>query len=134
METPRSSVEWPARHASIRTQRQARRSSPSACWMRLGKPPRRRSASSLRRNAIWRRTTPDLGPMNGRDQRGYAMAALLVTLSVMAVLMTAIMPAWRHIAQRDREEEMIFRAKQYARAIGLFQKKGGPGVLPQNID
>jgi type II secretory pathway pseudopilin PulG len=62
------------------------------------------------------------------------MAALLVTLSVMAVLMTAIMPAWRHIAQRDREEEMIFRAKQYARAIGLFQKKAGPGVLPQNID
>lgn len=62
------------------------------------------------------------------------MAALLVAMSVMAVLMTAMMPAWRHLAQRDREEEMIFRAKQYARAVGLYQRKAGPGVLPPNLD
>ncbi len=45
------------------------------------------------------------------------MAALLVALSVMAVLMTAVMPVWHHMAQREREEEWVFRGRQYARAI-----------------
>jgi type II secretory pathway pseudopilin PulG len=62
------------------------------------------------------------------------MAALLVGLSIMAVLMTVAMPTWRQIAQREKEAELIFRGQQYARAIGLFQKKSGPGVLPPSID
>jgi len=62
------------------------------------------------------------------------MAALLVALSVMAVLMTAVMPVWHHIAQREREEEWVFRGRQYARAILLFQRKAGPGVLPPTVD
>ena len=59
----------------------------------------------------------------GRGNRGYAMAALLVAMSVMAVLMSALMPVWSHMATREKEEELIFRGKQYARAIGLFQRK-----------
>ena len=62
------------------------------------------------------------------------MAALLVGLSIMAVLMTVAMPTWRQIARREKEAELIFRGQQYARAIGLFQKKSGPGVLPPSID
>jgi type II secretory pathway pseudopilin PulG len=62
------------------------------------------------------------------------MVALLVALSIMAVLMTAAMPTWRQAAQREKEAELIFRGQQYARAIGLFQKKSGPGVLPPTID
>jgi len=72
--------------------------------------------------------------MNLRGQQGYAMVALMVGLAIMAVLMTAAMPTWRQIAQREKEAELIFRGQQYARAIGLFQKKSGPGVLPPNID
>ncbi len=56
-------------------------------------------------------------------ERGYAMAALLVGMSVMAVLMSAAIPSWTHAAQREREEEYLFRAKQYARAIRLWQDK-----------
>ena len=56
-------------------------------------------------------------------QRGYAMAALLVGLSVMSVLMGAMLPVWTHMVQRDKEEELVFRGQQYARAIGLFQRK-----------
>jgi type II secretory pathway pseudopilin PulG len=67
-------------------------------------------------------------------QEGYAMAALLVALSVMAILMTAAMPVWKHMAQREKEEELVFRGKQYARAIGLFQRRAGPGVLPPSLD
>ena len=51
---------------------------------------------------------------------GYAMAALLVALAVMAVLMSAALPVWRHDAQREKEEELVFRGQQYVRAIRLF--------------
>lgn len=62
------------------------------------------------------------------------MAALLVALSVMAITMTAAMPVWHHAAQREKELELEFRGGQYARAIALFQRKSGPGVLPPNLD
>jgi type II secretory pathway pseudopilin PulG len=65
---------------------------------------------------------------------GYAMAALLVTMGVMAVLMSAALPVWRHQAQREKEAELIFRGEQYARAIGLYQRKMGPGNYPPSVD
>jgi type II secretory pathway pseudopilin PulG len=61
------------------------------------------------------------------------MAALLVGMSVMAVLMSALLPVWSHMAQREKEEELIFRGKQYARAIGLFQRKFA-NTAPPTID
>ncbi len=76
------------------------------------------------------------GNMQIREARGYAMAALLVGLSVMAVLMTAALPVWSHWAKREREEEWIWRAKQYARAIVLFQRSGkfGANTFPPSFD
>ena len=61
------------------------------------------------------------------------MAALLVAMSVMAVLMSALLPVWSHMATREKEEELIFRGKQYARAIGLFQRKFA-NTAPPTID
>jgi type II secretory pathway pseudopilin PulG len=61
------------------------------------------------------------------------MAALLVAMSVMAVLMGALLPQWSTLAKREREEELIFRGKQYARAIGLFQRKFA-NTAPPTID
>lgn len=69
-----------------------------------------------------------------RPQRGYAMAALLVGLSVMAVLMSVALPVWNKQAQRDREEEYLFRAHEYARGVMKFQQKSGPGTLPPSLD
>ena len=64
------------------------------------------------------------GAQAGRfDQRGYAMAVLLVTLAVMGIAASVAMPIWRTVVQRDKEEELIFRGRQYARAIGLFQRR-----------
>jgi type II secretory pathway pseudopilin PulG len=68
------------------------------------------------------------------NDRGYAMAALLVTLGVMAVMMGAALPVWRHQAQREKEAELVFRGEQYARAVGLYQRKMGPGTVPPNVD
>lgn len=62
------------------------------------------------------------------------MAALLVGLSIMAVMMTVVMPVWNQAARREKEAELVFRGEQYARAVGLFQRKSGPGVLPPTID
>jgi type II secretory pathway pseudopilin PulG len=72
--------------------------------------------------------------MQLRGQHGYAMVVLLVGMSVAAVLMSAAMPVWKQSVQREKESELIFRGQQYVRAIGLFQKRAGPGVLPPNVD
>lgn len=69
-----------------------------------------------------------------RREDGYALVALLVAIAVMAVMMTAALPVWKTTAQREKETELIFRGQQYARAIGLYQKKMGPGTLPPSID
>lgn len=70
------------------------------------------------------------GALARNRESGYAMAALLVGMSIMAVLMTAALPSWTHMAQRDKEEEYLFRAKQYARAVRQFQDKNGGGMIP----
>jgi type II secretory pathway pseudopilin PulG len=68
-----------------------------------------------------------------RREEGYAMTVLLVAMSVMAVMMTVAMPVWKQIAQREKEEELVFRGEQYARAIGLFQRKFANSA-PPNLD
>lgn len=73
----------------------------------------------------------DLGGQAG--QRGYAMAALLVMVSIMALMMIALLPVWRHQAQREKEAELAFRGEQYARAIYLFRTKNG-NQPPPNVD
>jgi type II secretory pathway pseudopilin PulG len=73
------------------------------------------------------------GQLEGGES-GYAMAALLVALSVMSVLAAAAMPSWKQMSQREKEAELVFRGQQYARAIGLFQRRAGPGVNPPNLD
>jgi type II secretory pathway pseudopilin PulG len=72
--------------------------------------------------------------MQLRGQHGYAMAVLLVGMSVAAILMTAAMPVWKQMSRREKEAELIFRGQQYVRAIGLFQRRAGPGVLPPSVD
>jgi type II secretory pathway pseudopilin PulG len=67
------------------------------------------------------------------DDRGYAMAALLVAMSVMAVFLSVAMPSWYTMAKREREAELIFRGQQYARSVTLFQRKFA-GAYPPNLD
>jgi type II secretory pathway pseudopilin PulG len=61
------------------------------------------------------------------------MAALLVAMSVMAVLMSVALPVWSTAAKRAREDELVFRGEQYARAIALYQRKYA-NALPPSID
>jgi type II secretory pathway pseudopilin PulG len=71
--------------------------------------------------------------LRGQPESGYAMAVLLVAMSVMAVMLTVAMPVWNHAARREKEAELVFRGEQYARAIGLFQRKYA-NTPPPSID
>src|SRR5262245_5788697 len=68
-----------------------------------------------------------------RDQEGYAMAVLLVSITVMGILITVAMPAWKQTARREKEAELLFRGQQYVRAIRLMQQRLGPGTLPPTV-
>jgi type II secretory pathway pseudopilin PulG len=61
------------------------------------------------------------------------MAALLVAMAVMAIAMTVALPAWRQTNQREKEEELIFRGRQYVRAVQLFQRRYA-ATYPPNVD
>jgi type II secretory pathway pseudopilin PulG len=67
------------------------------------------------------------------SERGYAMAALLVAMSVIAIVLSTALPVFSTMAKRERETELIFRGQQYARAVTLFQRKYG-NALPPNLD
>ncbi len=64
---------------------------------------------------------------------GYAMAVLLVGIAIMGIMLGAAMPVWHQMMQREREAELIFRGNQYARAVGLYQRKNG-NAYPPSLD
>lgn len=66
-------------------------------------------------------------------QRGYAMAACLVAVAVMGIVMSALLPVWRHQSQREKEAELLFRMQQYALAIDLYRAKNN-NQYPPSID
>jgi type II secretory pathway pseudopilin PulG len=61
------------------------------------------------------------------------MAVLIVAIGVITILWTAAMPVWNQLARREKEEELVFRGNQYARAIGLFQRRYA-NANPPSID
>ncbi len=72
----------------------------------------------------WRQRDPNAG---------YAMAGLLVAIGIMSVLMSVAMPAWRTLAKREKEAELLFRGQQYMRAIDLYQRRF-PGAYPTDLE
>jgi len=72
-------------------------------------------------------------PENLRRPDGFAMAALLVGMTIMALFLSMALPAWKTAAQREKEAELVFRGQQYARAITLFQRKYA-NAFPPNVD
>jgi type II secretory pathway pseudopilin PulG len=54
---------------------------------------------------------------------GYAFVVLMVAMTVMLIALAAALPSVYHESQREKEEELIFRGNEYARAIYLFQRQ-----------
>ncbi len=59
----------------------------------------------------------------GAEGRGYALLILMMVATVLLVSLTAALPSIYTAGQREREEELIFRGNEYARAIVLFRRQ-----------
>jgi type II secretory pathway pseudopilin PulG len=70
----------------------------------------------------------------GREgERGASLVSLIAALTIMLTLMTAATPFWRYVMKDAREEELLFRGEEIARAIERYQKKNG-GTSPPNME
>jgi len=56
---------------------------------------------------------------------GFTLVAVMIGIAILTILIAAVAPSIATIMKRDREQELIFRGRQYARAIGLFQRRYG---------
>lgn len=63
--------------------------------------------------------------MSARNQRGYILLTLLLTISLIAIASAVAASTIAFEIRRDREEEMIHRGVQYSRAIRSYAKKTG---------
>lgn len=71
-------------------------------------------------------TTPASPEASARSgEEGYTLVALAIAVAILAILVGAALPMWSTLAQRQKEEELIFRGWQYAEAIRVFQQRHG---------
>lgn len=56
---------------------------------------------------------------------GFTLVGIVVAIAILTILIAAVGPTVATIVQRDNEMELIFRGKQYARAIQAFQRRYG---------
>jgi type II secretory pathway pseudopilin PulG len=62
------------------------------------------------------------------------MVVLLIVMGIGAVWMTAALPAWKQQSTREKEADLVFRGRQYVRALRLYQIRNGPNTRPTSID
>lgn len=65
--------------------------------------------------------------------KGYTLLVLLFAVSVITIGLLVAVPVWQTQIQREKEEELIFRGKQYVEAIRLYQTKK-PGQFPSTLE
>ena len=53
------------------------------------------------------------------------MIAIVIGMMILAIVIMGVAPSVGTVMKREREQELLFRGKQYARAISLFQKRYG---------
>lgn len=58
-----------------------------------------------------------------RCEHGYALLILMMVVTLLLVSLTAALPSVYTEGQREREEELIFRGTEYARAIAVFHRR-----------
>jgi type II secretory pathway pseudopilin PulG len=69
--------------------------------------------------------TAQRSTLNARRSPGFTLVGVVVAIAVLTILIAAVAPTIATIVQRDKEMELIFRGKQYARAILAFQRRFG---------
>ncbi|HEK85945.1 MAG TPA: type II secretion system protein [Candidatus Aminicenantes bacterium] len=67
------------------------------------------------------------------DRRGYILILLLISVFCLALSLVVAVPVLETQIKRQKEEELIFRGKQYVEAIRLYQQKK-PGSFPSSLE
>jgi type II secretory pathway pseudopilin PulG len=62
-------------------------------------------------------------PQTKAGSHGYALLLVMMTVTLLLVALTAALPSVYMEAQREREEELIFRGNEYSRAIALYHTR-----------
>ena len=57
---------------------------------------------------------------HAKEERGYALIALLAVMTLLMIAMTAAAPSLRHQSRRERELEAIARGEEVAEAIRMY--------------
>ena len=73
-----------------------------------------------------------------RNQRGAVLLFLLVAVTILGLSAGIAGSTWTSIVQRAKEEDLLWKGNQIARAIGsYYQTKGAPGTplaYPKSVD
>jgi type II secretory pathway pseudopilin PulG len=67
-----------------------------------------------------------------RPDSGYVLIVLMMAVLVLAVGLTVAVPVLETELRREKEEELIFRGRQYVEAVRLFQTNN-PGRFPASL-
>src|ERR1700719_523149 len=67
-----------------------------------------------------------------RAEQGYALIMVVFLTTMLLIATIAAAPSVRTERKREKEEEMIWRGKQYVRAIKLYYRK--KGRFPTSLD
>jgi type II secretory pathway pseudopilin PulG len=65
--------------------------------------------------------------------RGYVIIILMIAVFAISIGMLIAVPVWRTELQRDKEDELIFRGRQYVEAVRLYLIKH-PAKYPASLD
>src|SRR5438105_809323 len=65
-------------------------------------------------------------------QQGYALLLVIFMTTMLLILATMVAPNIKTEGQREKEKEMIWRGRQYARGVKLYYRK--MGRFPTSID
>jgi len=68
-----------------------------------------------------------------RSEQGYVLLGIAIGLVIMGIFMAAAVPAWEYVIQREKEEELLWRGRQYVKALERYQRKY-PGAFPASVD
>jgi hypothetical protein len=65
-------------------------------------------------------------------KKGYLVIMLMMAVFAITIGLLFAVPVWQTEVRREKEEELIFRGKQYVEAVRLFVRKN-PGRFPSNL-
>ena len=69
-----------------------------------------------------------------RNSRGFTYIALLAAIVIIGITLGSAAKSWQNIAQREKEEELLFRGNQYRLAIESYYNYQGRHRFPNSID